>query len=77
MIVKEIDAAGIPAAHICTIVPISKSVGANRIVPGISIPHPVGKPDVSLAEEKKIRYRIIKKALTALTAAITEQTIFN
>ena len=39
---KEIERAGVPAVHICTIVPISRTVGANRIVPAIAIPHPLG-----------------------------------
>jgi betaine reductase len=42
--VKEIERAGIPVVHMCTIVPISLTVGANRIVPTIAIPHPLGNP---------------------------------
>ena len=41
---KEIERAGIPVVHMCTIVPISVTVGANRIVPTIAIPHPLGNP---------------------------------
>jgi len=40
--VKELERAGLPTVHICTIVPISKTVGANRIVPAVAIPHPLG-----------------------------------
>jgi len=39
---KEIERAGIPVVHICTVVPISLTVGANRIVPAVAIPHPLG-----------------------------------
>ena len=35
--VKELERAGLPTVHICSIVPISKTVGANRIVPAIAI----------------------------------------
>jgi len=35
--VKELERAGLPTVHICTIVPISKTVGANRIVPAVAI----------------------------------------
>ena len=75
--VKEIERAGIPVVHICTIVPISLTVGANRIVPAVAIPYPLGDPNKTLEEEKKIRREIIKKCITALETEITEQTVFN
>ena len=56
--------------------PISISVGANRVVPGISIPHPVGRPDMQKDEEKAFRRKMMETALKALEADITEQTIF-
>jgi len=52
--VKEIERAGIPVVHVCTIVPISLTVGANRIVPAVAIPHPLGNPDLSEKEERAI-----------------------
>ncbi|MEI3220411.1 MAG: glycine/betaine/sarcosine/D-proline family reductase selenoprotein B [Lachnoclostridium sp.] len=41
---KKLRAYGIPVVHIATVVPISLTVGANRIVPAIAIPHPLGNP---------------------------------
>ena len=76
-IVKQLEAAKIPAVHICTVTPISKSVGANRIVPGISIPYVVGNPNVSKEEEKKVRERIISVAIEALQTDISQQKIFK
>jgi len=73
---KEIERAGIPAVHICTIVPISKTVGANRIVPAIAIPHPLGNPAKSREEEKLLRRALVEKALRALETRIEEQTVF-
>lgn len=73
---KEIERAGIPAVHICTIVPISKTVGANRIVPAIAIPHPLGNPAKSREEEKLLRRALVEKALRALETKIEEQTVF-
>ena len=35
----------------CTVTPISMTVGANRIVPTIAIPHPLGNPE--LDKEKR------------------------
>ena len=75
--VKEIERAGIPVVHICTVVPISLTVGANRIVPAIAIPHPLGNPSLTPEEEKKLRRKIIEKALTALTTEVEEQTVFE
>jgi len=67
----------LPTAHICSIVPISKTVGANRIVPSVAIPHPLGDPEKSPEEEKAIRRRLVEKALTALETEITEQRVFD
>ncbi len=75
--VKEIERAGIPVVHVCTVTPISMTVGANRIVPAIAIPHPLGNPALTLEEEKDIRRKLLKKAFRALTTEIEDQTIFE
>ncbi|MDF2546745.1 MAG: glycine reductase [Anaerosolibacter sp.] len=75
--VKEIERAGIPVVHICTVVPISLTVGANRIVPAIAIPHPLGNPALEPAEEKKLRRKIVEKALRALSTEVDGQTVFE
>ena len=75
--VKEIERAGIPVVHICTVTPISMTVGANRIVPAIAIPHPLGNPALDKDEEKKLRREIVEKALKALTTEDDGQTIFE
>lgn len=75
--VKEIERVGIPVVHICTVVPISLTVGANRIVPSIAIPHPLGNPAKTMEEEKQLRREIVLKALTALQTEIHGQTVFD
>ncbi len=75
--VKGIEAAGIPVVHICTVTPISMTVGANRIVPAIAIPHPLGNPALDKDEEYKLRERIVEKALNALCTEVEDQTIFD
>ena len=75
--VKEIDRAGIPVVHVCTVVPISQTVGANRIVPAIAIPYPLGDPAISPDEEKARRRKIVEKCLEALSTDIQEQTVFQ
>jgi glycine reductase len=57
-------------------VPISKTVGANRIVPSVAIPHPLGDPDKSPEEEKAIRRHLVETALEALQTEISDQRIF-
>jgi len=64
-------------AHVCTIVPISLTVGANRIIPAIAIPHPLGDPAKTKEEEFKLRMELLKKALAALETPVEDQTVFN
>jgi glycine reductase complex component B subunit gamma len=75
--VKEIERAGIPVVHMCTVTPISMTVGANRIVPTIAIPHPLGNPELDPDEEKALRRGLVEKALNALETEVDDQTIFE
>ena len=75
--VKGIEAYGIPVVHIVTVVPISQTVGANRIVPAIAIPHPLGNPALTMEEEKEIRRKIVNKSLEALCTPVDDQTVFE
>jgi len=75
--VKEIERAGIPVVHICTVTPISLTVGANRIVPAIAIPHPLGNPALTHEEEFDLRYKMVEKALKALETPVDDQTVFD
>ena len=60
-----------------TIVPISLTVGANRIIPTVAIPYPLGNPELPEDEERKLRLNLVKKALRALQTEIEEQTVFE
>ena len=75
--VKEIERSGIPVVHICTVTPISLTVGANRIVPAVAIPYPLGNPALSPDEAKHLRRKILKTALKALVTDIDGQTVFE
>jgi betaine reductase len=75
--VKEIERAGIPVVHMCTVVPISLTVGANRIIPTIAIPHPLGNPALDAKEEKALRRKLVLKALKALQTEVHVQTVFE
>ncbi|SIO03288.1 selenoprotein B, glycine/betaine/sarcosine/D-proline reductase family [Peptoclostridium litorale DSM 5388] len=75
--VKEIERAGIPVAHIATVVPIALTVGANRIIPAIGIPYPLGDPHLEFKAEKKLRRGLVERALKALQTEIEDQTVFE
>jgi len=75
--VKEIERAGLPVVHMCTIVPISLTVGANRIVPTVAIPHPLGNPELTEADERLLRRHLVEKALNALSTEVEGQTVFE
>ena len=73
--VREIEkTAGIPVVHIATIVPIMLTVGSNRIIPGIAIPHPLGKPGND-EEDHAARRKLCERALKAITTKIDKQTV--
>jgi betaine reductase len=75
--VKQLERAGIPTAHVCSIVPISRTVGANRIVPSVAIPHPLGDPSKTPSEEGALRTKLVERAIEALETDISEQTVFD
>lgn len=75
--VKEIERTGIPVVHMCTVVPISLTVGANRIVPTVAIPYPLGDPNQTLEQEHDLRMKLVKKALKALETPVDGQTVFE
>ena len=75
--VKEIERVGIPVVHVATVVPISLTIGANRIIPGVGIPYPLGDPRLGEVESKKIRRKMVERALKALETPVEEQTVFE
>ena len=75
--VKEIERFGIPVVHMATITTISKSVGANRIVPTIAIPYPVGNPRLSAEDELALRRSLTQKAVKSLATAVSGVTEFK
>ena len=75
--VKEIEKYGMPVVHMSTITTISLSVGANRIVPTVAIPHPVGDPSLSEADELALRVKLVRTALMALSSDVEGPTTFD
>ncbi len=61
----------------CTVTPISLTVGANRILPTVAIPYPLGNPALSKEDEYELRYRLVERALKALETPVEGQKVFE
>ncbi len=75
--VKEIERAGFPVVQMANLIPVALTAGANKIVPTISIPYPLGDPATSKEEQLKLRRHRVEVALDALTKKETEQTVYK
>jgi len=74
---KEIERVGIPCVLVTTLIPAALTVGANRIVPGVAITHPVGNPELPLEKEKELRRRLVQKAIEVLQIKIESEKVFE
>jgi glycine reductase complex component B subunit gamma len=74
---KELEKAGLPVALISAMFPVAQQVRANRIVKGVSIPHPCGDPNLSKELDARLRREIIRTALKALESDVHGPTIFS
>ena len=75
--VKEIERYGIPIVQMATITTISESVGANRIIPTIAIPYPVGNPELGDKEDAHARDELVERAIRGLATEVASPTIFK
>ena len=75
--VKEVEREGIAVVQMCNLVPVAMTVGANKIIPTISIPYPLGDPATSKEVQWKLRYHRVGVALDALTDEIEEQKVYK
>lgn len=75
---REIErVTNVPVVQIATIIPIMLTVGANRIVPGVAIPHPTGDPDLGPEQDRAIRRELVTRSFQAMQTEISEQTVFQ
>ena len=56
---------------------IPLSVGANRVIRGVRVPHVCGDPDLSPDKDRELSLRIVQTALNALTTPVSEPTLFE
>jgi glycine/betaine/sarcosine/D-proline reductase family selenoprotein B len=76
VIVREIEKAGVPAVFITAMSMMGRQLGANRIVTGTKIPHPLGDPTFTGEADLVLRREIVKTALKAIQTKIDGPTIF-
>jgi glycine reductase len=74
---KEIERAGIAVSIMTAMPAIPLSVGANRVVRGVRVPHVCGDPALSEEKDKELGGRIVRTALQALTTAVPGPTLFE
>ena len=74
---KEIERAGIPVSVMTAMPAIPLSVGANRVVRGVRVPHVCGDPALSEGKDLELGGRIVRTALHALTAPVSGPTLFE
>jgi glycine/betaine/sarcosine/D-proline reductase family selenoprotein B len=68
---------GIPTVFITALPTIAQMVGANRVVRGVSITHPVGDPSLAVGDELVLRTRILERALDMLTTTVEPRTVWE
>ena len=56
---------------------IAQMVGANRILRGVAITHPVGDPSLAADEEHALRVAIVRRALEMLATEVEPRTVWR
>ena len=77
MISREIEQTGMPVAHITAMSMLANQLGANRVITGTKIPHPLGDPNLPSEADLTLRRGIIECALNALQTDVVSPTIFT
>ena len=56
---------------------IAQMVGANRILRGVAITHPVGDPSLASHDEHALRVAIVRRALEMLATEVEPRTVWE
>lgn len=73
----SIERAGLPIVTITAIPTISKMVGVNRVLQGISVTNVLGDIELASEEERKLRRKYVMRALEILQMEIRGKQIFT
>lgn len=71
------ERAGLPAVLITALPTIAANAGANRILRGVAITHPVGDPGLDRESEVELRLRIAERAVEMLATKVEPGTIWE
>jgi glycine reductase complex component B subunit gamma len=61
--------------QVTTMTPVALMVGSHRVVEGNGIVHPFGSAEAPPAEERRIRRRILERALVALATPVERPVV--
>ena len=75
--VREIERLGLPTALISSLSAVALSVGANRILRGMAITHPVGDPTRPPDREGEYRLALVRQALELLQVRLEAGQVFE
>ncbi len=64
-------------AQISAVPMIPLSVGAHRVVRGISVEHVCGEPELSVERDHQLMLRITETAMKALETQVDKPTLFE
>ena len=56
---------------------IAQMVGANRILRGVAITHPVGDPSLGRHDEHALRVAMVRRALEMLATEVEPRTVWE
>ena len=73
---KEIERTGMPVVVMCNLIDVAKTVGANRMVQTVSVPYPLGDPELNQEAEWQLRTSRVGAALDALATPVETPTVF-
>jgi len=71
------ERAGFPVVHITAVPTVSKMIGVNRLLRGLSVTSVLGDTKLSRELEKALRRKYILRALTLLQMDIEGKQIFT
>lgn len=74
--VKEIERAGIPVAHITNMIDVARVIGSNRIIPGVAITNPCSDTSLSIDDQLAMRREYMIRAVKAISTDMEQQTFF-
>ncbi len=60
----------------CNLIDVAKTVGSNRMVQTVSVPYPLGDPQMSKEAEWTLRYHRVGVALDSLAVELSEPKVF-